>query len=161
MPDELTKREFSPDESQPEPTEVDEEALASLWRNAPLTPQDLTELERILVASGVATPDHLQQAKSESSGLGLFVRSLVGLHREAAKQAFAGFLSGRTLTASQIEFIDLIVNHLTEQGATDPSLLYTAPFTDIAPQGPEAIFPSAQVDELVSVLSDIRARAAA
>jgi hypothetical protein len=33
MPDELTKREFSPDEPEPQTNEVDEEALASLWRN--------------------------------------------------------------------------------------------------------------------------------
>jgi type I restriction enzyme R subunit len=38
--------------------------------------------------------------------MGLFVRSLVGLDREAAKQAFAGFVAGSTLTANQIEFVN-------------------------------------------------------
>ena len=38
--------------------------------------------------------------------LGLFIRSLVGLEREAAKEALAGFMDGRTLTANQIEFIE-------------------------------------------------------
>ena len=37
----------------------------------------------------------------------------------AAKEAFAGFLAGKTLTANQIEFVDLIVNHLTEHGLMD------------------------------------------
>ena len=76
-------------------------------------------------------------------------------------QALAGFILRRTLSANQIEFIDMIINHLTEHGAMDPSLLYQSPFTDITPQGPEALFPTAQVDQLVSILSDVRARALA
>jgi hypothetical protein len=39
----------------------------------------------------------------------LFVRSLVGLDRQAAKDALAGFLSGKALSANQIEFVGLIV----------------------------------------------------
>ena len=115
----------------------------------------------MLTASGVGSPDHLQKAKAECSGLGLFVRSLIGLDREAAKQGLAGFLSGKTLTSNQIEFIDLIVNHLTEHGVMDASLLYESPFTDITPQGPDGLFPTTEVDQIVSLLSDIRARAVA
>jgi type I restriction enzyme, R subunit len=44
--------------------------------------------------------------------LGLFVRSLVGLDREAAKSALGKFASGSTLTANQIEFVNEIVDHL-------------------------------------------------
>ena len=35
------------------------------------------------------------------------------LDREAAKQSFAGFPKSRPLNANQIEFIDMIVNHLS------------------------------------------------
>jgi type I restriction enzyme R subunit len=103
----------------------------------------------------------LEKAKTECAGLGLFVRSMIGLDREAAKQALAVFLSGKTLTASQIEFVDLIINHLTEHGVMDAALLYESPFTDITPQGPDGLFPSTQVDQLISLLSDVRARAVA
>lgn len=88
------------------------------------------------------------------------MRSLVGLERDAAKQAFADFLSGRTLTANQIEFIDLIINYLTEHGAMDPDRLYESPFTDFSPRGVEGLFKPAEVTELFTVLSHIRARAA-
>jgi hypothetical protein len=37
-------------------------------------------------------------------------------NRGAAKEAFADFVGGRILAANQIEFMDLIVNHLTETG---------------------------------------------
>jgi len=89
----------------------------------------------------------------------LFVRSLVGLDREAAKQAFTSFISGKTLNANQIEFVNLIVDHLTEHGVMDAGLLYESPFTDIISQGPDGLFAAAQVDELVTLLADVRARA--
>lgn len=47
-------------------------------------------------------------------GLGVFARGLVGLDREAAKKAFGGFLAGGTHTACQIEFVDLVIDHLCE-----------------------------------------------
>ena len=43
----------------------------------------------------------------------------------------------------------------------DAALLYSSPFTDLAPQGPEGIFTSTQVDELLSVLEQIRGTATA
>lgn len=104
--------------------------------NKPLTAIDLSELERILL-SGLGTPEHLEYAKQTSQGLGLFIRSLVRLDREAAKQAFGKFLSGSAVSADQIEFINLIIDHLTHHGILEPGLLYESPFTDINSQGPE------------------------
>ena len=129
--------------------------------NMPLTPADIGELERMLVEAGVGTSADLSRAKQESRGLGLFIRSLVGMDREAAKQAFGQFLSGKVQSANQIEFINLIIDHLTEHGVMDPGLLYESPFTDINPQGPEGLFTSAQVDDLVMLLQETRERAAA
>jgi type I restriction enzyme, R subunit len=136
-------------------------AIHKLRMNKALTRSDLDELERMLTASGIGGAEDLQKAKEENHGLGLFVRSLVGLDREAAKQAFAGFLAGKTLDANQIAFVDLIVNHLTDHGAMQAALLYESPFTDITPRGPDGIFGSAQVDELVAVLDRVRASALA
>ena len=135
--------------------------IHKLRLNQPLTSSDLSELERMMLAAGVGTPDDITRAKEKSSGLGVFIRSLIGLDREAAKQAFSEFLSGGTTTANQVEFVNMIVDYLTENGVMDPKLLYESPFTDKSPRGPEGVFSSVQVDQLVAVLTEIRERAAA
>ncbi len=139
----------------------DHVAIRKLRTNRPMTAADLTELERMLADSGIGDAGDLEQAKKESQGLGLFVRSLVGLEREAAKHALSHFLEGKTLGANQIEFVNLIVDHLTEHGTMERGRLYESPFTDIAPRGPNGIFTEAQVDALFAVLADVRASAAA
>ncbi len=136
-------------------------AIHRLRMNKPLTPSDLEALESMLAENGFGDAETVARAREESQGLGLFVRSLVGLDRGAAKEAFADFLAGRTLSANQIEFIDLIINHLTEHGVMGAALLYESPFTDIAPHGPDDLFTSEEVDRLVAVLDRVRAAAEA
>jgi type I restriction enzyme R subunit len=135
--------------------------IHKLRMNESLTKTDLDELERMLAESGIARPEELERAKTESQGLGLFVRSLIGMDREAAKNALAGFLQGKTLAANQIDFVNLIVDHLTRHGAMEAALLYESPFTDLTPQGPEGLFTPPQVDELIAVLATIRRTATA
>lgn len=136
-------------------------AVHRVRMNKPLTPGDLQALESMLTENGIGDADTIARAKEESQGLGLFVRSLIGLDRGAAKEAFAYFLEGKTLTAAQIEFVDLIINHLTEHGVMGAALLYESPFTYIAPHGPDDLFTSDEVDRLVAVLDHIRAAAQA
>jgi type I restriction enzyme R subunit len=135
-------------------------AIHRLRTNQPLTPADLTELERMLLESGVGSPTDLTKAKESASGLGRFVRSLIGLDRAAAKAAFAQFLNQQNATANQIEFINLIIDHLTHQGTMSPDLLYESPFTDLHPLGVEGVF-GPQAAELVEILAEIERRSAA
>ena len=97
----------------------------------------------------------------QAEGLTRASRYPGGLDREAAKQAFAGFMEGRTFTANQIEFVDLIVNHLTEHGVMDVARLYTSPFSHVTPQGPEALFGESDIDRLVAALHHVAATARA
>jgi len=139
----------------------DHVVIFKLRTNKQLTPSDLSELEKILLENKLGVEEDIDRAKEESHGLGLFVRSLVGLDREVAKQELAKFISGKNLNSNQIEFVDMIVNYLTAHGAMDAAILYESPFTDITPQGPEGLFTSTQVDELFSILEEVSTRAAA
>lgn len=133
--------------------------IHKLRMNEPLTALDLQELERIMAESSDLNTIHLTAAKKE--GLGLFVRSLVGLDRGAAKRALDDFIAGKTLNANQHEFVNMIVDQLTEHGAMSADLLYDSPFVDVSPQGPEGLFTQSDVDKLVSVLTLVRSRAVA
>ena len=139
---------------------ADHITIQKLHRNEQLTPQDLAELERILREETEASDADIAVITSEG-GLGLFIRSLIGLDREAAKGAFAELLAGQNLNANQIEFINLIIDHLTERGAMDPRRLYESPFTDFDDQGVSGVFQQAEVQRIVQVLSDVSRRAAA
>ncbi|MDI9406109.1 MAG: DEAD/DEAH box helicase family protein [Chitinophagaceae bacterium] len=133
--------------------------MQRLRRNQPLTPADLAELQRFLLSHGVGTEQAIQRAAEESNGLGLFIRSLVGLDRNAAKELFAEFLAEGTHTATQIRFINEIIDELTSRGVIDPVRLYDPPFSDLAPMGPEGLFSSKEAGEIFDLLSLIKERA--
>ena len=64
-------------------------------------------------------------------------------------------------TASQLEFICLVVQYLTGNGVMDVARLYESPFTDISQHGPEALLLPIRVTEMVRMLDEIRERAVA
>lgn len=134
-------------------------ALQRLRRGQALTPTDLGELEHMLADAG-GTPELIQKATEGKLGLGMFIRSLVGMDRAAVSQAFSDVIAGTKATADQIEFIELIVSELTANGVMEAGRLYEAPFLDISPQGPEGLFPAAKVERMVRVLEEIKQRAA-
>lgn len=69
--------------------------LQRVRRNRQLTPGDLEALEVMLVDSGAGSRAELDLAVEEARGLGPFIRSLVGLDRESAVEAFGRFLLKR------------------------------------------------------------------
>ncbi|WP_319458142.1 MULTISPECIES: DEAD/DEAH box helicase family protein [unclassified Mycobacterium] len=139
---------------------VDHVALQRLRRNRPLTADDLTALEAMLLDSGVGDEGDIAHAKEHAHGLGLFIRSLVGLDRQAAIEAFGAYLDDTKFGVNQIRFINLIVDELTANGVMDPARLYESPFTDSAPTGPDSVFPEADVASIVAILRTVKTNAA-
>lgn len=140
---------------------LDHVAIVKLRMNKPLTQSDVTELERIMAESGIGDAGDIRRAADASEGMGLFVRSLVGMDRSAAKDALATFINGRSLSANQIEFVNLVVDHLTEHGSIQPARLYESPFTDLTPHGPDGLFKPDELDALIRSLAAVRAAAIA
>ena len=130
-------------------------ALHKLRQGRPLTPTDLAELESMLLKAGIGDTVTIERAREVSSGFGRFVRSLVGLDRQAVSHAFGEFIADGTATADQIEFINMIVDHLTERGVMEPGLLYESPFIDVAPQGPDQVFDLKRTDRLFALIDEL------
>jgi type I restriction enzyme R subunit len=119
-----------------------------------LTKQDLAALDRMLVEANLGTDENYQAARKE--GLGLFIRSLVGLDRQAAMRAFDHFLRGRDLNANQQEFVAMIIEELTRSGIMDAGRLYESPYIDLAPKGLQSLFGSEPASELTRVLDEVK-----
>lgn len=134
-------------------------ALQRLRRNLQLTADDLSSLEAMLLESGAGSEADIARAREEAHGLGLFVRSLVGLDREAATAAFDRYLSDTSFSTNQLRFVQMIVEELTANGVMEVARLYESPFTDSAPSGPDSLFTDEQVDGIVAVLNDVRVHA--
>jgi type I restriction enzyme R subunit len=112
----------------------------------------------MLVASGGQKVD-IAWADEQTGGLGLFIRSLVGLDRSAASEAFEHFLDGTTFSVDQVRFVNLIVDELTANGVMEPKRLFESPYTDHAPTGPDFFFPDADVDVIVGILHQVKQNA--
>lgn len=136
----------------------DHVVIHKLRRNEQLTVTDLDELERILGEIGEGAGEYLDQVREH--GLAAFIRSLVGLDRETAKTAFSKFLQPERYSGAQIDFINLIIDSLTENGGFDAARLYESPFTDLSPAGPEGLFTDAEVTNLVDVIGRLNVSAA-
>ncbi|CAA9446944.1 MAG: Type I restriction-modification system, DNA-methyltransferase subunit M [uncultured Pseudonocardia sp.] len=137
----------------------DHVALQRLRRNRQLAPDDLASLEEMLVAGGVGQPVDVSWAAEQFHGLGLFIRSLVGLDHQAATEAFGHYLDRSRFTVDQVRFVGLIVDELTANGVVEPGRLFESPYTDHAPTGPDALFSGSDVDRLVDILREVKDRA--
>ncbi|MEV5721466.1 DEAD/DEAH box helicase family protein [Amycolatopsis mediterranei] len=138
---------------------ADHVTLQRLRRNKQLTPEDLVSLEDMLVSCGVGQRDELEAVAEREGGLGLFIRSLVGLERASAKEAFADYLDSEKFTAKQIRFVNMIIDELTSTGAMEPGRLYETPYTDYSSTGIDNIFPTLQAELIVDKLHQIKSTA--
>ncbi|MVU82306.1 DUF4145 domain-containing protein [Nocardia sp. ET3-3] len=137
----------------------DQLAVQKILRNKQITTADLTELEKIFLDNGFGTDADIEHAKSEHGGLGLFLRSLTGLDREAAAEAFDQFQAGKNLTANQLHFLDLLIDVIAQNGLVEVKALWKPPFLSLAPKGPEDLFTEDEVNGMVAVLRNLRTTA--
>ena len=108
---------------------MDNAAIAKLKSNVPLTAEDVQALEKILWSEVGTKADY--EAEYGQKPLGEFVREIVGLDMNAAKEAFAQYLNDATLDSRQIYFVNQIVEYIVHNGMMkDLSVLQEAPFTD-------------------------------
>lgn len=103
--------------------------IAKLKMNKPMTKEDIKELEKILWSELGTREEYV--AEYGEKPLGEFVREIVGLDMNAAKEAFSEYLTGANLNSRQIYFVNQIVEYIIHNGIMkDFSVLQEPPFTD-------------------------------
>jgi type I restriction enzyme R subunit len=119
----------------------DHQVIRKIRYAMPLDSTDLEKLEEFFYEAGeISDRDEFHKAFPTATSLPEFIRSLVGMDREAAKEAFSRYLDDKNFTADQIRFINYIIDHLTSRGTFEKRLLYEPPFTYLNSQGIDGMF---------------------
>lgn len=138
----------------------DQLTIQKLKRNKAITQADLDVLEGLLLeASGMSDVETYREKILQEKPLGTFIRELVGLDMNAAKEAFSSFLDEESYNAEQIQFVDQVIDYLVNNGILDMSQLFEPPFTDNHGESAYGFFDEGTVVELFGVIRKVNANA--
>lgn len=135
--------------------------IRRLRNNEPVSEKDIEALENILFAEDGPIPREEYTQIFGEAPLGLLVRSIVGLDRNAAKNAFAEFLAEAPLHPDQITFLDEIVEYLVKNGTMEPKVLFDNPFTNIHDHGVVGVFGEDMSKKVIELVKHVNEAAVA
>ena len=119
----------------------------------PLSAAELDALEVLLFeASAAESREVFEEVYGQGVNLADFIRSLVGLDRQAAEQVFAKYLNTQMFNAAQIRFVQNIVDMLTRKGSVPVPALFAPPFTNNNPKGLDGLFGASDADEIMTMV---------
>lgn len=103
--------------------------IMKLKGNKPLDQHDMDELEDMIWNQLGTKQDYYSEVGEKP--LGEFVREIVGLDMNAAKEAFSKYLDEREMNRNQIYFVNQIVEFIVRNGMMkDLTVLQQSPFID-------------------------------
>jgi type I restriction enzyme R subunit len=129
--------------------------LLKIRRAEPVSPNDLNALTSLVLTQH---PDVdlgvLREYFPDVAGpLDFVIRTIIGLDRELVAARFADFARLHPkLTVKQMRFLQLLQNHISQNGTITLDRLYEPPFTTIDHQGIDGIF---EDETLINSLSEI------
>ncbi len=134
---------------------INNSAIYKIRNNIPLTKDDLEEIEEIILRNDPQEDEESLKQTFKDNSLSLFIRQLVGLDKNAAKNAFSQFLDRKNLTADQISFINYVVEFVVARGVMNLDQLYEQPFININSGGLNAIFKPEDAIKIIGIIRDI------
>jgi len=127
---------------------------------APISQTDIEALEDLLFDKDEVIPREAYQEIYGDAPLGVLVRSIVGLDRDAAMSVFAEFLQQSPLHPDQIRFLHEVVEYLVKNGVMEPKELFDAPFTHYHDSGVSGVLGEDLAAKVVQLVKQINANAA-
>lgn len=105
-------------------------AVYKLRQNKKLSAIDMQELEKILW-SELGTKEDYKKEYGDTP-IGLLIRKIVGLDREAVNEAFSEFLSEEKLNLNQIRFVRMMIDYIVTNGNIENNaVLMEEPFRSV------------------------------
>ena len=142
----------------------DDPVLKKVRAGIAVTEPELEELASLVLrVDDNANIKHLVGYQPETRrSLRAVFRGLVGLEPAAVERAFTEFVHKHPmLSAHQVRFLQLLQNHITQQGGIEVERLYEPPFTDVHAESVDGLFPEpGDVDEILSILQTFEIKAA-
>ena len=129
--------------------------IHKLRTNKPMTEDEFAQLEYIFTHE-LGNAEDYARAYGDTP-FGLLVRKLVHLDRDAAMEAFAGFLNDQSLNEQQISFVKRVVNYVVDNGYMEPQALTQPPFD--RPKSFVRMFSTQQQMDLLTAIRNIRENA--
>jgi type I restriction enzyme R subunit len=136
--------------------------LQRIRTGKPVSEEELETLTTLVLrVDDKANLKHLVQRELKQSLLDV-LRGLVGLDPAAVDEAFTGFVHKHPrLSAQQLRFMQVLKNHIAQNGGIEIERLYEPPFTTIHAEGIDGVFTEAgQVDEILAILETFQPRKA-
>ena len=129
--------------------------LQKIHQGQPVNPDELAQLSSQILTQhpGVDVSVLNEFYGRPVEDLQTTIRELIGLNPEAVEAHFQDFLHKHgTLTAKQVQFMNLLKTYLSQNGFIVVDKLYEAPFISVSDQGIDGVFQPDDADELFAVL---------
>ncbi len=106
-----------------------EPVIMKLKTNQPLSSEDVAELERIMWMEVGTKEEYIEEYGGIS--LGVLVRRVTGLDKQAALDVFSKYLDHTILNENQRYFVGMVVDYIVKNGTMDDfGVLKESPFSD-------------------------------
>ena len=116
---------------------TDNPVLQKIYRIEQLTEDDIRELERIfwqeLGTKEEYEQTYLRQERYRLCGgkIAVFIRSVIGLDREVAREKYIAMIQGGTLTQAQEEYLSDILDYVCQNGDISRQTMGEEPFSTV------------------------------
>jgi type I restriction enzyme R subunit len=135
-------------------------ALQKIHRGIGITETELQSLQALILERDPSLkPDDLTKLYPDKAhSLDKLVRSLIGLDHLTVHEKFEAFRQAHTtLTANQMQFLNLMEQEIVQAGGLDIAKLYDEPFTRFHFQGLDGLFKPEEVDEILAIVKGLSA----
>ena len=132
--------------------------LQRITRGEPVSEKDLEDLCSLVLSQEPDLDLHLlTEYYPQAAGLELAIRSVVGMDAAAVHKRFETFVQQHpNLASHQIKFLDLLQNQIARAGSIEIEQLYEPPFSTLHNEGPDGLFASEVVDELLEIVDSFQ-----